>query len=281
MLYNENLIWPDSNYLSHNARLMRHIKHIDTTEYWPTMRKIFEHDCATLPLPAFRIWASIMNVPLVTTQKTSRFLGESFYAASKDSRIAKALEENYIGVPPGYLLSNINPVHDFPTSMQRVQNVAHLLIAGFTPEDISGYKSIVEIGAGYGDMCSVVHSLGFKGEYTIVDIPEIIPVQNYYLNNQNIFPKYSFEDDNVSHADLVIATWSLSETPLEYRAKLIPKIINSKNWLIMAQSHFHGNNVNDEYFNNLFADRNMTKIPLSSPELDKWDGGNNYYVVRI
>jgi hypothetical protein len=138
----------------------------------------------------------------------------------------------------------------------------------------------VEIGAGYGDMCSVVHDMGFKGKYTIVDIPETQPIQNFYLNKQGITPEFSFEDDNVGPADLVISTWALSETPVEYREQLMPKIKDSKNWLILAQSNIFGFSVNEDYFANFFKDKNMTQIPLVSDGLIKWDGSNNYYIVK-
>lgn len=274
-----NILWSDFDINSENSQKMIQAKTINGPDYWPIMREVFKYDCNHLPLNRFRLWASVHNVPLVTQYRTSRFLGESFYAAARNETVANALKENWIGLPEDYR-QHLRVASDFDTSMQRIQDNAHLLISGFTAQDISSYNSIVEIGAGYGDMCSVIHSLGFKGKYTIVDIPEVWPIQQFYLNRQNINPHFSFDDDNVSDADLVIATWSLSETPLEYREKLVPKIINSKNWLILSQFEIFGNNFNKEYFDNMFSDKNVNKIPLISDGLAKWDGGNMYYVVK-
>lgn len=274
-----NIIWSDFDADSEWSVKQREAKQVNGPEYWPTMREVFKHDCATLPLNRFRLWASIHNVPLVTQYRTSRFFGEAFYHAYRDSEIYEALVENWIGIPEA-MAGALRPTNDFDTSTQRIQNLGHLMITGFGKEKLRSIKSIVEIGAGYGDMCSLIHDLGFQGEYTIVDIPETQPIQEFYLGKQGITPKWSFEDDNVSHADLVIATWSLSETPLEYRAQLMPKIDQSKNWLIMAQSEVFGQKVNDEYFTNFFKDKNLTKIPLGSEDMKQWDGDNNYYVVR-
>jgi len=274
-----NIIWSDFDADSEWSVKQREAKQVNGPEYWPTMREVFKHDCATLPLNRFRLWASIHNVPLVTQYRTSRFFGEAFYHAYRDSEIYEALVENWIGIPEA-MAGALRPTNDFDTSTQRIQNLGHLMITGFGKEKLRSIKSIVEIGAGYGDMCSLIHDLGFQGEYTIVDIPETQPVQEFYLGKQGITPKWSFEDDNVTHADLVIATWSLSETPLEYRAQLMPKIDQSKNWLIMAQSEVFGQKVNDEYFTNFFKDKNLTKIPLGSEDMKQWDGDNNYYVVR-
>jgi hypothetical protein len=274
-----NIIWSDFDADSEWSVKQREAKQVNGPEYWPTMREVFKHDCATLPLNRFRLWASIHNVPLVTQYRTSRFFGEAFYHAYRDSEIYEALVENWIGIPEA-MAGALRPTNDFDTSTQRIQNLGHLMITGFGKEKLRSIKSIVEIGAGYGDMCSLIHDLGFQGEYTIVDIPETQPIQEFYLGKQGITPKWSFEDDNVTHADLVIATWSLSETPLEYRAQLMPKIDQSKNWLIMAQSEVFGQKVNDEYFTNFFKDKNLTKIPLGSEDMKQWDGDNNYYVVR-
>ena len=273
-----DIIWSDFDPESENSIKQREAKAVNGPEYWPTMREVFKHDCATLPLNRFRLWASCHNVPFITQYKTSRFVGEAFYHAARDPEIAEALQENWIGCPD-HIRPALQVTSDFDTSMQRVQDVAHLCITGFA-KLLKDMRSVVEIGAGYGDMCSVVHALGFKGEYTIVDIPETQPIQQHYLSKQGITPKWSFEDDNVTHADLVIATWSLSETPVEYRNILMPKIDKSKNWLILAQSEVFGQAVNDDYFNNFFLDKDVEKIPLVSSGLDAWDGGNMYYVVR-
>lgn len=273
-----NLIWSDFDINSENSQKMIRAKQVNGPDYWPTMREVFEYDCNHLPMNRFRLWASVHNVPFVTQYRTSRFLGETFYAVCRDPSLVGALQENWIGIPePFRHLLHVSS--DFDTSMQRIQNMAHLLITDFVHE-LKNYSSIVEIGAGYGDMCSLVHSLGFKGKYTIVDIPETQPIQNFYLNKQGIEPDYSFEDDNVGPADLVIATWSLSETPLEYRKQLMPKIIDSKNWLVLSQFSVFGESHNKEYFDNVFSDKKLTKIPLVSPGLEVWDGGNMYYVVK-
>jgi hypothetical protein len=270
-----NIIWSDFSHESENSQKMIRAKQINGTEYWSTMREVFAHDTATLPLNRFRLWASMHNVPFITQYRTSKFLGEAFRAASVDDEIAEALTENWIGIPdPTPLLV----ASDFSTSMQRIQDIAHLVITDFAKK-VKDMESIVEIGAGYGDMCSVIHALGFKGKYTIVDIPEMRPVQEFYLGKQGITPSFSFEDSNVGPADLVIGTWSLSETSREYRDQFLPKIKDSKNWLILSQAKVFGEEFNHEYFRDFFMGKNLTEIPLVSSGLANWDGDNIYYVV--
>lgn len=274
-----NLIWSDFDANSPNSQKMQIAKSVNGPEFWNEMREVFKYDCAHLPLNRFRLWASVHMIPFVTQYRTSRFVGEAFYHAARDPHIAEVLRENWIGIPEA-IAPELKVTSDFDTSMQRIQDVAHLMIAGFTKKDFSKYKSIVEIGAGYGDMCSVVHEMGFTGKYTIVDIPETQPIQEFYLGKQDIKPNWSFEDDNVEDADLVISTWALSETPLEYRKKLMPKIKNSKNWLILSQATVFGDAFNFDYFREFFKDMKVEEIPLVSDGLAKWDGANRYYVVK-
>ena len=145
-----SIIWPDFDENSEASRKLIRNKQINDETYWPTMREIFAYDCQKLPLNRFRLWASIHNVPLVTQYRTSRFFGETFYHAARDPKIAEVLQENWIGVPEG-AEQIFKVADDFDTSMQRVQDVAHLVICGFTPEDLKNCKSILEIGGGYGD----------------------------------------------------------------------------------------------------------------------------------
>jgi len=274
-----SLIWSDFDPNSLNSQKMIKAKQVNGPDYWSIMREVFAYDCGHLPFTRFRLWASVHNVPFVTQYQTSRFLGEAFYWAAQNPDVANALKENWIGIPFA-MRQPLLVSSDFDTSMQRVQDIAHLMITNFGKKELSSYKSIIEIGAGYGNMCSVAYAMGFRGKYTIVDIPETRPIQDYYLKTQGINANFSFEDDNVEPADLVISTWALSETPLDYRARLIPKIEKSKNWLILSQARVFGQEVNFEYFDKFFANKNAHEIPLVSAGLNAWDGGNKYYVVK-
>jgi len=271
-------IWSDFDHNSLNSQKMIKAKQVNGPEYWPTMREVFEYDCKHLPLSRFRLWASVHNVPFVTQYRTGKFYAAALSEAYKNPIVAEALKENWIGIPVEKA-EVFRALSDFDTSIQRIQDVGHLVITDFTPERLSSYKSIIEIGAGYGDMCSVVHKMGFTGKYTIIDIPEISPIQDYYLKKQGINANFRFESTDVEPADLVIATWSLSETPLEYREKLMPTIIDSKNWLVMYQAKIFGKEVNDEYFRTMFKDRDRDPTFTVFSETP-WDGKNTYMVIQ-
>lgn len=271
-----NFIFSDFDHTSDMAQKAIKAKQVNGPEYWPTMQEVFEHDCNTLPFPRFRMWASVHNVPLVTTGRTARFLGAAFDAAFKDPEIAYALKENWIGLPEG-MQGYLQVAEDFDTSMQRVQDVAHLVICGFTPEYLKNCKSIVEIGGGYGDMCSVVHDMGFKGKYTIYDFPEVQKIQDYYLKSQDINANFVSDPANLEEADLVIATWSLSEIPIDFRDQIMAKIGNSKNWLVMFQAKIFGTIDNSTYFKEKF--KGWDPVFMHHNQTGQ-DGDNTYMVIK-
>ena len=271
-----NYIWSDFDHQSEIAQLGIKAKQVNGPEYWPTMRKVFAHDTATLPLGRFRLWASSHNVPLITTGRVARFMGAAFNAAFADEKIDYALRENWVGIPEAHR-HFLRVADDYDTSMQRIQDVAHLAICGFTPEDLAGYKSIVEIGGGYGDMCSVVHDMGFKGKYTIYDFPEVQNIQRYYLQTNEIEANFATDPSELEKADLVIATWSLSEIPIDFRNTIMERIVDSDRWLVMYQAKIFGTINNEDYFKDIFSARNPKFIHHNETAAD---GKNTYMVIK-
>ena len=106
------------------------------------------------------------------------------------------------------------------------------------------------------------------GKYIIFDLPYFSALQEYYLKSVGIKTVTNFKDkcngtlfltdindlckqiksvENLSPNSLFLANWSLSETPLEVREKIIPLIANFHNILIAYQSTFMELN-NVEYF---------------------------------
>ena len=75
------------------------------------------------------------------------------------------------------------------------------------------FSSIIEFGGGYGALVRVLTIFGYSGDYTIIDIPEVIEIQKQYIQvEQNItLPIKWTTEHNVSGADLFWATWSFAE----------------------------------------------------------------------
>jgi hypothetical protein len=82
----------------------------------------------------------------------------------------------------------------------------------------TNYNKIVEIGAGYGNMCRLCNNIINYNSWDIFDIPHMLEVQKYFLTDNNIdISKINFNTAYNIHTyenipiDLVIATHSVSE----------------------------------------------------------------------
>jgi hypothetical protein len=83
--------------------------------------------------------------------------------------------------------------------------------------------SIVEFGGGYGTMACIARKLGFTGEYIIYDFPEFSALQDYYLSNVGIEASCVTEFP-CCHYDMLIALWSISESPIGVRDEFMSGI---------------------------------------------------------
>jgi len=179
-------------------------------------------------------------------------------------RWENAIEESPVGHPTFY--------DDFPSSSGNLITQAYHL-AQFeikTGMDISHASYVFEFGGGYGSMCRLVHNLNFTGRYVIFDLPPLSALQNFFLNMNNIssinsngfFGKTSngvvcvseFEQLEAILADpmnisdaIFIATWSLSEAPINLRQSILSLVKQFEAFLIGYQGYF-GNIDNMGFF---------------------------------
>lgn len=97
-----------------------------------------------------------------------------------------------------------------------------------TGKKISDLESIVEIGGGYGAMAKMARRMGFRGEYTIFDLPEFSLLQQWYLERELVvgvefiteLPEKPHPSMGVQ-ADLMIAIYSMSEMPKGLRTDIL------------------------------------------------------------
>ena len=168
----------------------------------------------------------------------------------------KILIENEIGNPIRYFL--------YPQSSgNRIRQV--YLIKRLSDQigikNLKKIKNIIELGGGYGCMAQIFHRLNNRVNYYIYDMYEVNLLQYYYLtmNNckPNLYPKSKginliskLNDLNKvrekKSLDLFIANWSLSEVPLKFREKFLPKIKQAKYSIICFQEKFE--NINNSKF---------------------------------
>ena len=146
---------------------------------------------------------------------------------------------------------------------------------------VNEFDLVFEFGGGYGSMCRLLHSLGFKGSYVIQDFVEFSLLQAFYLksiglevcDNDTHAPVrhgiYTTSDlsqareisapSGISNArKLFIATWSLSEAKAAVRQEVMDVSHSFDAFMIAYQASF-GEVDNSRYFNE-FMERNADVI---------------------
>src|SRR5437870_4595143 len=72
---------------------------------------------------------------------------------------------------------------------------------------------------------NTIFDRGYRGAYFIVDFPEIARISSYYLGGRaEVLHSVDDIPDYLPLNLLFIATWSLSEAPLELRNKIAEKL---------------------------------------------------------
>jgi len=274
-------IFPDFNYNSLNSEKMANAKRINNETFWPVMREVFAHDFNTLPLERFKVWASTMTVPFMAGGDFKQYVDiANQIIDSGDELYINALLEPMIGLTEEdfTLYSSSDRIK---TTLNRMMNIAHLVICNITSDDLSKMNTIVELGGGIGEMADVVYKLGFKGKYILYDFPEIGNIQKWFhdqLGHTNIL--HTSNIDDLIDADLCIATWSFTEMPLSLRNELMEKIGKTKNWLI-AYSNYIFSIDNNDYIKNTFAPQftNHEFTYIDVPFMP-WNDGTFYLTVK-
>lgn len=119
---------------------------------------------------------------------------------------------------------------------------------------------IFEFGGGYGSMCRLAYRLGFKGRYLLYDLASYSALQQFYLRltEANLVSPESFtqgQNGILCLSDLevlkrvlsnrgspqnpvFVATWSLSESPLDLRKIVLDMVSSFNAFLIGYQARF-------------------------------------------
>lgn len=166
----------------------------------------------------------------------------------------KILKEDGVGNPVRYFLY-------LRSSGNRINHVYHLYLLEKNlkinlKKDI---KKVFEFGGGYGCMARIFSKINRNIEYTCFDTSCLNLLQYYYLSHNNLNVGFSknnkiFLSSRIKkkgeNFDLFIANWSISETPIHFRKKIMGKLIKSKYILISFQEKFENIN-NLKYFRDI------------------------------
>lgn len=167
-----------------------------------------------------------------------------------------------------------------PTTGAVLKNMHHILtFEEMRGKSVMDYDNIVEIGAGIGELARLIFARGFEGRYFVVDLPEVSRISSFYNDNKTIPLSHINElpNDVANSATLLIATWSLSEVPFNYRDEVGSKLVGCDS-LILTQSVFKELESNIPYFLDRWPVVNSSFYRLRQLAFHPGDGGNMYLV---
>tara|TARA_R110000803_G_scaffold45238_3_gene95335 strand:- start:312 stop:1082 length:771 start_codon:yes stop_codon:yes gene_type:complete len=135
---------------------------------------------------------------------------------------------------------------------------------------INEFDRIIELGGGCGDMCKFIKNMGFTGDYTLIDLPEVLTIQqNNLLGYNGITFTDKLPQPHTKKRTLFISTWALSEVPVNWRNEVI-NTLQPENYLIIYQREFEDIS-NEDWFSTWKGYREELEwIP--------WDGGSSYII---
>lgn len=119
-----------------------------------------------------------------------------------------------------------------PYSNNMINQAYHIALwENTTGKRIDQLENITEFGGGYGAMALLCWRLGFRGKYIIYDLPEFSLLQEWFLAQEGV-ENVSWNPKGRATADLLIALYSLSETPMELRDNFLEKV-KAQSYLIL------------------------------------------------
>ena len=173
-----------------------------------------------------------------------------------ETRWAPAIREIPVGRP--------QPYAGHPESSEPTIQAAYTLsrLEAMAGRRVGEWEVVVELGGGFGNLCRLMHRLGFRGRYVIYDLAPFTLLQRYYLRSAGLLHDGDARivlTSDVAELESAVATiapdawaafvacWSLSETPLSLREQVRPLVERIGRYCIAYQERY-GEVDNADYF---------------------------------
>lgn len=177
-------------------------------------------------------------------------------------RYRAIIEEPGVGQPETIIFDGIttsgNLIHQAYHLMQFEQN---------STTELRKLDRIVEFGGGYGAMALLCRRLGFTGQYIIIDLPEMLFLQEFWLSHTVGMDNITLTESWRGRTDLLIAICSLSEVDIRTRRQVLGGL-NTTHYLIRYQHRWDGLD-NHQWFGQFEGTRFTDEVDT-----------NHWYLIR-
>lgn len=258
--------------------------------YWTTTKAAMDNE---KNLSVFKTWKTVRSIPIYKDNELPiPYSTEVEYMLSRRSpdeieRWKPCLKEPFLGhTKESYAAAQWKVFKDTPTTTWTLKSAHHIL----TYEALSGrsilrYDQIVEFGAGIGETARLIMDLGFRGDYYILVLPEIARISGFYVQGRakitckvaRRFARTSLKYHG-ARIRLVIATWSLSEVPIEYRNDVVSFFKGSDFLMIFQNEIFEYKHY--DYFSQVFPMVSGTSVRMHPIVWHNGAKGNWYLAAR-
>lgn len=258
-------------------------------EFWQDRQKDFAKET---DLTNFKNWDVVRGIPLYTDQEYFDQYGKDVIHMINASphcdewSTVLLTGEPDLGHTPESFQRATKPLcgdNDVMTTPFRLKSLHHVLtFEQMSGKNILDYEHIIEFGAGIGDTAHTILERGFTGTYQILDLPEVQRISKYYLepyDTQVSFPT-TLEETKFPDNSLFIATWSLSEAPIEYRDTVAAKLKElNVDYMIVFQIQFK-ELLNANYFVEKWPYLTDSFYRIKQIPFHGGDGGNLYIIGK-
>lgn len=219
----------EPDWKQYNDQIARCMREDDITDFtnWPIIRY------------------TMFSVPPITALRHLESLSDW------EEKWKEVIKESPVGKP--------EPYEEYPQSSGNMITVANHF-AYFIPRTkckLEELDTIFEFGAGYGCMCRLAYRFGFSGKYVILDLPAVLDLQRYYLERTakgRTIQYLSDSDEFVKQISdrkgqsLFMAQWSISESPLSLRKKVLKTVCANVDYILIAFQEKHRGFDNQDFF---------------------------------
>jgi hypothetical protein len=246
-----------------------------------------KHTFSETDLNHFKTWQSVQSIPIYAFQQFEQQYAQEVFgmistlSVEDQNKWFSVLKEPFLGhTSESYSKIKRNVqlgqggliVETSPWALKS----AHHLLTYLTNSKwkLDDFAQIVEFGPGIGEVCRIVTDLGFKGDYYLYDLPEVLKISTYYNSTAKGVTHYS-QIDNTKKT-LFIATWSLSEIPFETRNEIVTHFKTAEYLIIFQKQAFEYSN--SPYFMITFPSLIDREVEIRDIEFLNHIAGGNYYL---
>jgi hypothetical protein len=153
----------------------------------------------------------------------SLYAGYTYISEEERKHLPQELRElavDFRTPPPPAPLS---PEGASGTYIKQTALLAALAHGFLNPRGIENFSSVYEVGGGYGAMAVMLSRLGFRGTHTVLDLPALHVIRDWYLEGADVLVDTA-DWPGEQEVDVLFAVHSLCEMPVEDRLEILSNV---------------------------------------------------------